>query len=144
MTNDDLIHRLCLMLAFQTMIVNGKASAKDVATKIVALAKQMDEFCGLHAAQAFSETGSFLADDKGAAKVDDSIATYLEEIKTTGSTSLPLEKETLIQLYDRLQLRKSRRFQWQFYATAKEEKLRDLVTYLLEEEIEDLNAGVPQ
>jgi hypothetical protein len=34
--------------------------------------------------------------------------------------------------------------QWEFYVTAKEEKLADLVLRLLDEELEDERAGVKQ
>jgi hypothetical protein len=54
----------------------------------------------------------------------------------------PLAKrETLIQIYDRLQQRKTRRKQWLFYAEASTEQLADLVLKYLDEEIEDRKAG---
>jgi hypothetical protein len=133
------------MLAFQTVVANGKTTkTQKMAKKVVEFAKRMDEFCNLNISQAFSSGTINFVDDKGAAQIDDAIAIYIEELRTKGSTELPQDKESLIQLYDRLQLRKSRRMQWPFYATAKEAKVADLVLHYLDEEIEDMKAGAKQ
>ncbi|MFA4993975.1 MAG: hypothetical protein WC521_01565 [Bdellovibrionales bacterium] len=145
MTSNILYQRLCLMLAFQTVIADGKAGkTPDMAKRVVKFAKRMDEFCNLNIFQAFPSGTINFVDDEDAAKIDDAIATYIEERKTKGSTQIPQDKESLIQLYDRLQTRKSRRMQWQLYATAKQGKVADLVLKYLDEEIEDTNAETPQ
>ncbi len=143
MTNEEQL-RLSLLLAFQTVITHGGKISNDAEKRILEFAQRMNEFCDLHLKQAFPEETIKLVDDKGAAKVDGTIAIYIEELRTKGSTVLPEDKETLIQLYDRLQTRKARRMQWQFYASAKEEKVADLVLRLLDEEIEDKDAEVRQ
>lgn len=143
MTKDEQL-RLSLLLAFQTVITHGGKITEDAQKRILELAQRMNEFCDLHLKQVFPEETIKLVDDKGAAKIDDAIATHIEELKTKGSTVLPQDKESLIQLYDRLQTRKARRMQWPMYASAKEEKVADLVLHYLDEEIEDMCAGVKQ
>ena len=144
MTQDILCNRLCVLLAFQAMISNGKLGKKDAAQRTVALAKQMKDFCDLHVAQAFPQISRSFVDDKEASKIDDAIAVYINELKTKESTARPQDKEALIRLYDRLQHRKSRRMQAPFYLTAKEEKLADLVLRYLDEEIEAADAETAQ
>jgi|GEM_PF-1993544 hypothetical protein len=145
MKKDDLHHRLCIMLAFQTILANGKKTeTPDTAKRVVEFAKRMNEFCDLYVSKAFSPDTMSFVDDKGAAKIDDAIALHIEELRTKETTRLPEDKETLIQFYDRLQQRKSRRLQWQFYASATKEKLSDLILHYLDEEIEDMNLGVRQ
>jgi hypothetical protein len=143
MTKEEQL-RLSLLLAFQTVITHGGKITEDAQKRILGLAQRMNEFCDLQLKQASPEETIKLVDDKGAAKIDDAIASYIEELRTKESTELPQDKESLIQLYDRLQLRKSRRMQWQFYTTAKEEKLADLVLHYLDEEIEDMSAESKQ
>jgi hypothetical protein len=72
-----------------------------------------------------------------AVQLDETIYRHIEELKTKETTSLREDREALIQLYDRLQQRKSRRLQADFYPTAKEDKLADFVLRYLDEEIED-------
>ncbi|MDD4616007.1 MAG: hypothetical protein PHW76_02675 [Alphaproteobacteria bacterium] len=137
--------RLCVMLAFQTMIASGKkTNAPGVATLIIKLAQHMNEFCNRYVREAFPPGTMNFVDDKGAAKLDEAIDQHIRELKTKEQTHLPEDRETLIQLYDRLQQRKSRRMQWEFYATAKEDKLADLILKYLDEEIEDIEGGARQ
>lgn len=140
MTQNNLHHRLCVMLAFQTILSNGKKTENpDTAKRIIEFAKRMNEFCDLYVTKAFPPAMEFFVDDKGAAKIDDAIAQHIEELRTKETTHLSEDKETLIQFYDRLQQRKSRRMQRQFYASATKEKLSDLILHYLNEEIEDMN-----
>lgn len=145
MTQNYLHHRLCVMLAFQTILSNGKKTENpDTAKRVVEFARRMNEFCDLYVSQAFPPATEFFVDDKRAAKIDDAIAQHIEELRTKETTHLPEDKETLIQFYDRLQQRKSRRMQWQLYASATKEKLSDLILHYLDEEIEDMVAENPQ
>ncbi|MDD4616151.1 MAG: hypothetical protein PHW76_03420 [Alphaproteobacteria bacterium] len=138
-------HRLCVMLAFQAIITNGKKTdAPGVETRVIELAKHMNEFCNRHVREAFPIGTINLVDDKGAAKIDEAIDQYIQELRTKEQTHLPEDRETLIQLYDRLQQRRSRRMQWEFYATAKEDKLSYLIIKYLDEEIEDLGGVARQ
>lgn len=145
MTNEPLHYRLCLMLAFQSMIADGKnLEGPDVEKRVVELARRMDEFCALNFSKAFPTDEFNFVEDRRAARIDTEITLYKEELRTKEQTQLPKEREDLIQLYDRLQQRKVRRMQWQFYATAKEEKIADLVLKLLDEELEDRGAEAGQ
>ncbi len=134
--------RLCLMLAFQSMISQGEnAKSKEAAQRIVALARLMDEFCDLHLKQTFPEKTIELAEDKWTTKIDAALNMHIEDLQKREETQLPEDRETLIQFYDRLQQRKSRQKQWLFYAEASTEQLADLVLKYLDEEIEDRKAG---
>ncbi len=140
--NKDEQMRLCLMLAFQSMISQGEnAKSKEAAQRIVALARLMDEFCDLHLKQTFPEKTIELAEDKWATKIDAALNMHVEELQKREETQLPEDRETLIQFYDRLQQRKTRQKQWLFYAEASTEQLADLVLKYLDEEIEDRKAG---
>ena len=141
MTKEDQL-RFCLMLAFQAMISQGKNVKSSAASqKIVQLAQLMNEFCDTQLAQTFPEETIKLVDDKGAAKTDAAINIHIEELRKHERTQLPEDRETLIQFYDRLQLRKARRAQWLFYAQTSAEKLADSVLQYMDEEIEEKNAG---
>ncbi|MDD3181338.1 MAG: hypothetical protein PHD48_00805 [Alphaproteobacteria bacterium] len=141
MTKDGQM-RLCLILAFQSMISQGEnAKSKEAAQRIVALARLMDEFCDLHLKQTFPEKTIELAEDKWATKIDAALNMHVEELQKREQTQLPENRETLIQFYDRLQQRKVRREQWLFYAEASTEQLADMVLKYLDEEIEDRKAG---
>jgi hypothetical protein len=141
MNNDEQM-RLCLMLAFQSMISQGEnAKSKKAVQRIVALARLMDEFCDLHLKQTFPEKTIELAEDKWATKIDAALNMHVEDLQKREQTQLPEDRETLIQFYDRLQQRKARRKQWLFYAEASTEQLADLVLKYLDEEIEDRKAG---
>lgn len=134
--------RLCLMLAFQTVISQGEdAKSEEAVQRIVGFAKLMNEFCDLHLTQTFPSKTIELVDDKGAAKTDAALNWHIEELQKNEMTQLPEDLETLIQFYDRLQQRKFRRTQWLFYAQATEEQLADLVLRYLDEEIEDRKTG---
>ncbi|MGE0108452.1 MAG: hypothetical protein AB7S81_01625 [Bdellovibrionales bacterium] len=141
MTKDEQL-RLCLMLAFQSLISQDvNAKSKESTQRIVTLARLMDEFCNLHLKQTFPEMTIELAEDKWAAKIDAALNMHIEELQKREQTQLPEDRETLIQFYDRLQQRKARRGQWLFYAEASTEQLADLILKYLDEEIEDRKAG---
>ncbi|MDD3183474.1 MAG: hypothetical protein PHD48_11830 [Alphaproteobacteria bacterium] len=136
MTNDNMY----MALAFQNIVANNKIKTKDAAPKILILAKQMKEFCEIYAPQAFTQGFQSFIDDNGTLRIDDTIRIYIKELREKGSTILPQDRQSLIQLYDRLEQRKSRRGHEQFYATVSESKVANLVLKLLDEEIEDFDA----
>jgi hypothetical protein len=140
--NKDEQMRLSLMLAFQAIIAQGESVTSEAAVeRIIGLAKLMDEFCDLHLTHSFPEETIKFVDDKGAAQIDATINMHIEELRKRETTQLPTEREILIQLYDRLQLRKMRRGLWMFYAQAPAERLADLVLEYMDEEIEEKKAG---
>ena len=120
--------RLSLILAFQAVITHGEnAKSEAAAQKIIGLAKLMNEFCDLHLPQEDSKTAKLNAD----------INMYGEELRKNGSVALPDDRETLIELYDQLQHRKTQYSQWTFYAHASKEEVSEAVVRLLKE-IDDL------
>ncbi|MDD3183657.1 MAG: hypothetical protein PHD48_12775 [Alphaproteobacteria bacterium] len=52
MTQQNWQHRLCLMLAFQTVVAHGKPS-EGMAEKVIELARRMNEFSELNLSKAF-------------------------------------------------------------------------------------------
>jgi len=142
MIRDNLHFRLCILMAFQTMLSHNKKDASESAVeKVVELAKQMNEFCNLYVSKAFPLSTLRVSDEMGAEKLDCKIEHHIRELRTEETTHLPEDRGMLIKLYDRLQQRKARRLQWDFYATVKEEKLADLVLRLLDEEIEEADSA---
>ncbi len=130
MTKGDQM-RLSLMLAFQAVITQGENVKSAVAAqKIIGLAKLMNEFCDLHLPQ----------DASKAVKLNADINMYGEELRENGSVALPDDRETLIELYDQLQHRKTQYSQWTFYAHASKEEVSEAVVRLLKE-IDDLRDG---
>lgn len=140
MTKDEQT-RFCLMLAFQTVIAQGKNAKSDEAVqKIVGFAKLMDEFCDLHLPLASPEQFFAHLDDKKAAKLNADLNVYGEELQKQGSTVLPDDRETLIELYDRIQHRKTQYSQLEFYAHASKEEVSAAILRLLKE-VNDLRMG---
>ncbi|MDE2029553.1 MAG: hypothetical protein KGI97_03210 [Alphaproteobacteria bacterium] len=124
------------MLAFQSMITQGKDIKTDTATlRIVQLAQLMNEFCDTQLSRTFPAETIKLVDDKWASQVDAAINNHIDELSREETTRLPEDREALIQFYDRLQQRKMRREQWLFYAKATESQLADKVLQYLDEEI---------
>lgn len=120
-------------LAFLAVAAKGeRGGEKTEADKVKALAAYIESFCLEHIGGAM-----LLPPDAGVEQTDQLIERHIQALKTQQETQLPEDQDTLIQLYDRLQQRKSRRMQREFYASATEDKLADLVLSLLDEEIED-------
>lgn len=139
--NKDEQMRLSLMLAFQAMITQGNnAKSGESVQKIIGLARLMNEFCDLHMPQAFPEPFFAPMDDKKAAKLNSDINLYGEELQKQGSTVLPDDRETLIELYDRIQHRKTQYSQLEFYAHAPKEEISAAILNLLKE-VNDLRFG---
>lgn len=123
--------RLSLMLAFQTVITRGENAKSEAAVqKIISLAKLMNEFCDLHLPHEAAKSGKLNAD----------INLYGEELRKNGSVALPDDRETLIELYDQLQHRKTQYSQWVFYAQASTEEVAEAIIRLLKE-IDNLRDG---
>jgi hypothetical protein len=68
---------------------------------------------------------------------DQLIEKHVRELRETGSTEAPGDRQTLITLHDRLQHRKARRMGREFYANASDEKLADAVLDYFNEEMVD-------
>lgn len=138
---EDYWQRLSLMLAFQSMVCDGKrVEESGVAERVIELGRRTDEFCGKYLGQAFPRTSLKFAEDPLAEEIDLELEERLEDLKSGKAASLPEDKEKLILFHDRLQQRKSRRMQWRFYVGAKQEKLKSQILRYLDEELEELAA----
>lgn len=129
-------------LAFVTVLLqDGSNLSNSSANKINIFARLIGEFCAENIARSSDDVATAHVEDNNAPRIDAAIEMHIQELRDRHETVLPDDRETLIQFYDRLQQRKARRMQWQFYAKATKEKLADLVLHYFDEEIEDANAG---
>ncbi len=121
-------------LAFFAVVVKGKdvSSAKN-AERIRELAGLVESFCE----ENVINVSASVSDEPGALVIDQIIERHARELRDDEETQLPEDRQTLIKLFDRLQQRKARRTQREFYASATDAKLADLVLGLLDEEIDD-------
>lgn len=121
-------------LAFlAVMIKDEKKTRMDETTKVRQFASCIETFC-------FETVGDAMLLpplEAGTVQIDQLIERHIQELKRKENTNLSENREILIKLYDRLQQRKAQRLQRDFYVSATEEKLADLVLRLLDEEIED-------
>ncbi len=121
-------------LAFFAVIIEGKnASDRHKAERILKLAGLVESFCVEHV----SSMLRVAADETGTSAIDQIIERHIDELRDKEETRLPEDRATLINIHDRLQQRKTRRMRREFYASAPEAQLADLVLQLLDEEIED-------
>ncbi|MDE1902048.1 MAG: hypothetical protein KGI37_10465 [Alphaproteobacteria bacterium] len=117
-------------------IKEDKEPSEDRIHKILTLARLLGEFCTEHTASSLKEMENPFVDEAGPVEADAEIDRHIKELRYKNETMLPEGKAALLRLYDRLQQRKSRRLQSEFYLTAREGKLADLVLRYLDEEIE--------
>ena len=122
---------LSLVLAFFAVISKGKnASDPHKANRVLKLA---ESFCAEHVSSVLRAA----EDETGTLAIDQIIERHVDELRNKEETRLPEDRATLINIHDRLQQRKTRRMRREFYGSASEEQIADLVLKLLDEEIED-------
>ena len=127
---------LFLSLAFHAYVVRGDGSPGSAnAQRVRRLASLMETFCRENA-RALPRLD--LPEETGVAYLDEAIEKHVKELREQEVTVLPESREAFVQLYDRLQLRQSRRRQCDIYASATVDALADLVLRHLDEEIRDL------
>ena len=97
------------------------------------LADLVERFC----AQNVNGELTFTGDEASAATLDERIDRHISELRDAELTHLPEDRAVLISLHDRLEQRKMRRMRREFYASATEAQLADLVLESLDDEIED-------
>lgn len=132
--------RFCLMLAFQSILAQGEnVKSENAAQKIIGLAKLMNEFCDLNISQNSSEETIKFSENEQVIKIDRALDQHIEELKNKEETILPQDRETLLQFYDRLQQRKTRRTQQLFYEQGTDKQLANLILKYIDEEIEERN-----
>jgi hypothetical protein len=88
------------------------------------LADLLRAFCDDHVAKTSDEA------------VDGLIDNHVRELRQQELTRLPEDRETLIRMFERLQMRKDRRLQRGFYTMASEARISDLILRLMDEEID--------
>lgn len=121
-------------LAFMAFVTKeGDSHETGNSQSILKLAGLVEEYCACHVSSTIRKLE--LVDDAGAAELDQRIERHIQELRQKQETQLPEDKETLLNFYDRLQLRKSRRMQSEFYMLATAERLADIVLGYLDEEI---------
>ncbi len=121
-------------LAFFAVIIKGKnACDPHKADRVLKLAGLVESFCAEHVSSVLHAAG----DETGTLAIDQIIERHVDELRNKEETRLPEDRATLINIHDRLQQRKTRRMRREFYGSASEEQIADLVLKLLDEEIED-------
>ncbi len=122
-------------LAFFAVVAKGKdISSTKNAERIRELAGLVESFCE----ENVINVSASVSDEPGALVIDQIIERHVRELRDDEETQLPEDRQTLIKLFDRLQQRKTRRTQREFYASATDAKLANLVLGLLDEEIDDV------
>jgi len=136
--NQKVLFTALAFLAF--LLKDGGSAKKDHAAQVNQLAELFEKFCAENIPHPFAGATLNLAEESEATKIDVNIDRHIKELRQKEQTHLPEDRDTLLKLYDRLQLRKSRRMQRYFYASATETNLADAVLRYIDEEIEDAEA----
>ena len=124
-------------LAFIAVVLKGKNTGNNEAAEQTRhLAGLIETFC----AENVISVPDLISNFEDGSVIDQSIERHIQELQEKQTTRLPEDRVTLVKFYDRLQQRKARRMQREFYANATEAKLADLVLRYLDEEIEDNGA----
>jgi hypothetical protein len=87
------------------------------------------------APEVLGTTTNNFGENSDPASVDAAILRYKMDLLDEESAVLPSDHDGLLQMYDRLLVRKIRRQQRQFYVTGNEAVLADQILSLVEEEI---------
>jgi hypothetical protein len=120
-------------LAFFAVVAKGKdAASTEAAEQIHALAGLVEEFCAQKAGDGLASAG----DETSLQAIDMVIERHVRELRDAGQTHLAGDRTVLMGLHDRLEQRKMRRTRREFYASATEAQVADLVLELLDDEIE--------
>ena len=126
-------------LAFLAVLLKDDVANQPESTeRVKQLAKLFDAFCTENVSSLFTQ--SIVNGEVDLLSTDAAIEKHIKELREHEETSLPEDKETLVKFYDRLQQRKSRRMQRDFYASTTTDKLADLILRYLDEEIEAARA----
>lgn len=130
---------LYIALAFQTILTTDKKDfyAQGTSKRIVDLAKQISDFCNLYAPNVADMPAVKLVNEAGAEELDATIEHFLQQRSPNAAVVLPDDEETLLKLYDRLQLRAARRVNRLLFAQISKEKLAKFIMSHLDQELED-------
>jgi hypothetical protein len=124
-------------LAFMAVVQkDGKKADENHAQKVMALAGLINNFCTENI-PSFTLPISAVNDDKeAAAKLDMAIERYIKELRENETTVLPEEKDSLMQIYVRLQFRTIHRINAVLFSEISPSRLADHVLSQLDEEIQ--------
>lgn len=125
-------------LAFVAVVTKEGGDRTDSSQSITQLARLLEDFCRENVPPLIRQIE--FTEENGTRELDERINRHIRELRQQHETRLPDDRETLLQFYDRLQARKSRRMQSLFYAQATAELLADKVLNYLDEEIEEAEA----
>jgi len=125
-------------LAFLAFLLKGGNNATESrAARITKLAGLFENFCDENVPVQPSIPEVSFDEEKGTSGIDADLERHKHNLKINEQTRLPDDRESLLKFYDRLQQRRARRLQRNFYANAAAEKIADIVLRYLDEEIED-------
>lgn len=105
--NRDDFRLICAALGFTAVIVREDVPQSKQALRAATIAKLTESFCQCSLPEAFEP--ECFGEESDAVIIDQEIARYKAELTASGSARLPSERQDLIQLYDRLLLRKAHR-----------------------------------
>ncbi len=122
-------------LAFLAVVIKGKESsaAEAAAEQVRQVAELIEAYCMGNVANVSGAVSEYTE----ASEIDQLIEAYVIELRDDEAARLPDSKQALVKMHDRLHYRKARRIRREFYASATEAVLADLVLALLDEEIAD-------
>jgi hypothetical protein len=120
-------------LSFVAIVANKKGAASaGLRDEVLRLADLIEEFC----LENVVNVSAMVSDGGEALLMDEVIEKHLRELRDEGSTELPEDRQLLVKLHDRLQHRKARRMDREFYAFATEQRIADAVLGFLDDELD--------
>jgi hypothetical protein len=134
MTPAQMLRVHCTALGFLAVILKDVEQDKQ-ALRAKTIGRLIESFCMVTVPDALGATHNNLGENSDPASVDTAIDRYKMNLLDEESAVLPSSHDELLQMYDRLLIRKIRRQQRHFYATGNEDVLANQILSLVEEEI---------
>jgi len=134
MTPAQMLRIHCTALGFLAVILKDVERGKQ-ALRAKTIGRLIESFCMVTAPDALGATNNNLGENSDPASVDAAILRYKMDLLDEESAVLPSDHDGLLQMYDRLLVRKVRRQQRQFYVMGNEDVLANQILNLVEEEI---------
>ena len=133
MTRDDL-RIFCTVLAFTGLMLKGE-NGEHQSDRIKDFAKLIEAFCFEAALEALGADAN-PDNESDPASIDLVIDIYKAQMRDKEPFTPPIERVSLLKIFDRLHQRQQRRRQRHFYATGDNEAITNRVAQLIREEIE--------
>jgi hypothetical protein len=134
MTPAQMLRVHCTALGFLAVILKDVERDKQ-ALRAKTIGRLIESFCMVTVPDALGATNNNLGENSDPASVDAAILHYKMDLLDEESAVLPSDHDGLLQMYDRLLVRKVRRQQRQFYVMGNEDVLANQILNLVEEEI---------